>query len=143
MSVNGNKAQGTQREVRASVALLRKTHKTANRVKYALSNPTSTLRAIACNISPNVRDVFGREGMKAKSLSHGYVSSRIIFLLAKALKKRLAVNRPHPAAFQVVVAAIEHCARACKVLKISSHGVLNELAHGASGVSRQLVELRL
>ncbi len=58
--------------VRASVALLRKTHKPANRVTYTLSNPTSTLRVIACDISPNVRDVFGREGMKVKSLRHGY-----------------------------------------------------------------------
>jgi hypothetical protein len=49
----------------------------------------------------------------------------------------------HSAAFQVVSAAVEHSARACKVVKISSHGVLNEFARRASGVSRQLVKLRL
>lgn len=70
--VNRNEAQRARGQIRTSMALTRKWHESANAIKQVLSNTPSGLRAIACDISPNFRDVFGREGMKVESLRHGY-----------------------------------------------------------------------
>jgi hypothetical protein len=61
--VDDYKAQRAGSQIRPSVASIGKRHNLANGVKYALSDTTSSLRALACDISPNICSVFGREGM--------------------------------------------------------------------------------
>src|SRR5271170_7686640 len=57
--------------------------------------------------------------------------------------KLVTGNRFYPAAFQVVIAAVEHFARVGQFLEIASHGVLNQLVWAASGFGYPTVELRL
>lgn len=53
---------------------------------------------------------------------------QFIFPLAKALKECFAVDGFHPAAFQVVIAAVKHFAGLCKFIEICQNNVLNSPA---------------
>jgi hypothetical protein len=65
------------------------------------------------------------------------------FLLAppQALKERFPVDGFGLAAFEVVVAAVQHPAHLGQLVKVTGHGILNQLIRGTAGFGRQLVEL--
>jgi hypothetical protein len=71
------------------------------------------------------------------------LSSRFIFLLTKTLKESLAVNRFHPAAFQVVITAVKRLTRLRKFRQVSCQGVLDQFLHRTSGLDDQPVDLGL
>lgn len=68
---------------------------------------------------------------------------QFIFPLAKALKECFAVDGFHPATLQVIIAAVEHFARLCKLVEISGNNILNQFTRGASGFGCQFVEFGL
>jgi hypothetical protein len=126
------------------VTLMRKTHKPTNSVKDLDAHTASGVRAIACDMSPNIRDVFGREGMKTKSLRHGsFPLQDFIFLLAKARKEGFAVDGLHPSAFQIVIAAVEHFPHLRKRGDISGQGILDQPLRRKSGFHDPLIYLGL
>jgi len=65
---------------------------------------------------------------------------QFVLTAAKAFKKFLAIDRLHPAAFQVVIAAVEHFAGAGQFVEITGHGVLNQLFGGTSRFRYPAVE---
>jgi hypothetical protein len=69
------KAQGARSQVRAPVALMRKTYKPANGGKSVLSNTAGSLRTILRDKCPNVGDVLGRKRVKSKPCATVIVSS--------------------------------------------------------------------
>ena len=94
------------------MTLTREGYESPNAVKDLLSQTAGGLRAIVSDISPNIRDVFGREGMKFKSLRQGsFLLHDPIFPLAEAFEERLSVNWLHPPAFQIVIPVVQHFAR--------------------------------
>ena len=61
-------------------------------------------------------------------------------LFAEMGNKLITGNRFHPATFQMVVTAIEHFARCCKLRNVSGHCVLSQLFGSISRFDHKLVD---
>ena len=67
---------------------------------------------------------------------------QFILAAAKAFKKFFTIDWLHLAAFQVVIAAVEHFARLRKLIEVSLYDALHKLADGsASALRRKVLEL--
>lgn len=59
--------------------------------------------------------------------------NQFLFPLAQAFKERLTVDGLHPAALEVIIPAVKHCARLEELVKISFHDLFDQFICGASG----------
>src|SRR5260370_33133195 len=78
--------------------------------------------------------------LPGENYSRSFAAAAAGFALpAQSDERVFAVQRLDSAAFNVVIAAVEHLASLAQFRKISSHGVFYQFILGASGVCRQLV----
>jgi hypothetical protein len=62
--------------------------------------------------------------------------------LPQVVEKSFAVDRLHPAALDVIVAADEHIAHFSHFSQVSCHGIFNKIIGRAAALGRQLMEAR-
>jgi hypothetical protein len=78
-----------------------------------------------------------------ETLPHGHVGLSGHLAAAKVFKKLPAIDGLHPAAFQVVITAVEHLARLGQFFEVPGHGILDQLVGSAAGFRYPPVYFRL
>src|SRR5208337_5446879 len=64
-------------------------------------------------------------------------------LFAEVGNNLVAVSGFYPAAFQVIIAAVEHFARLCEFVEVSGNDIFYQFTGGTSGFGCELIELGL
>ena len=129
------------REIRAAVPLMRKRDKVAYRFEDVFPYAPSRLRVIVSDVFPDVENVLRRFRVKSKApgaCSLWRTFKEVFFTLAQTFKKGFAVDRFHPAALEIVIAAVQHAAYFCKFVNATGDKVLHQFIGLAPGPGGQI-----
>ena len=109
----------------------------ANGFKDFCHHAVGCVRVVLCNIAADVGARRLPGGARIRSCRAVALGVGLRFETGKGF---FAVNRLHPAAFEVLIAAVERLPNLEYFVKISRHGVLNEVVRSTSALRGEIFE---